>query len=214
MTIQEELWKGEFGDSYQARNLLTQEEIDLRIPFWENLLKTIYMNCGSVPNSFLEVGAGQGPNLGAINHIFDNTIKYNNQQQIYATEINSSAREQLTTYIPNVIMVDDLSKVTNFADLVFTYGVLIHTHPAHVLPIMKDIYKASKRWIVCAEYFAPELRMIPYHGEQNALWLDDYGAKWVDNFPLRVIGYGFCWRKHTKLDNVTFWIFEKTEKMQ
>jgi hypothetical protein len=180
------------------------------------------MNCGGmIPQSVLEIGAGQGPNLAALKQIYEDAYQHANKIKpqpkkdipLYATEVNEKAKEQLKENVKDVHILDTITNISNVADLVFTYGVMIHTHPAHIKGLMDDIYKASKRWIVCAEYFSPETRMIEYHGEQNALWLDDYGSKWIDNYPLRVIGYSFLWKKHTKLDNITLFMFEKTEKM-
>lgn len=213
MTKQVELWSGAFGDQYQQRNLLTPEEIEIRKDFWQNVLVQIYKNSSPamIPSSFLEIGAGQGPNLAALNKFYTES---NLKVQLWATEVNKQAQEKLIENIKDVHLIgEELNNIGNIAELVFTYGVLIHTHPAHLKPLMDQIYKASKRWIVCCEYFAPETRSIPYRGEPDALWLDDYGSKWMDNYPVRCLGYGFCWKKHTKLDNITFWIFEKTEKM-
>ena len=210
MTKQAELWRGPFGDQYQTRNILTEDEITKRLSFFENIYRVIYSQGGAIPMSVLEVGAGQGPNMSALERLGP---KIQKSLKLYATEINEKAALQLQE---NCKQVEILQEVPNkpTVDLVFTYGVLIHTHPAHLRELQTKIYGASKRWIMCAEYFAPETRPIPYRGEKNALWLDDYGAKWIDNFPLRLIGYGFCWKRTTQLDNITFWLFERTDKMQ
>jgi hypothetical protein len=87
---------------------------------------------------------------------------------------------------------------------------LIHVPPDKILASMKEIHRCSKRWIVCAEYFAPEERELPYRGQRNALWLRDYGSLWLDNFPdLTCIATFFAWKRMTGLDNLTFWLFEK-----
>jgi len=208
MNKQEELWSGPFGDLYQERNKFTQDEVNNRLVFWDNVFKNIYMRSGVIPTSVLEIGAGQGQNLAAIQKL---SMQVEKQVELFATEINQSARDILKENIPSVNILD--KPLEEVADLVFTYGVLIHTHPAHVKRLMQDIYKASKRFIVAVEYFAPETRAVPYHGEKDALWLDDYGSKYIDNFPLRILGYGFCWKRTTNLDNVTHWIMERTEKM-
>lgn len=210
MSQQIELWKGAFGDQYQERNLLTDEEVAYRIPFFTQLLQVIYTNCnGGLPDSILEIGAGQGPNMVALDKI---ALGMRRPLKLYATEANDKARDALQQNSKSTEILNDIPKIP-VADLVFTYGVLIHTHPAHLRNLQDKIFNSSKRWVMCAEYFAPETRPLPYRGEKDALWLDDYGSKWVDNYPLRVLGYGFCWKKTTKLDNVTFWLFEKTEKM-
>lgn len=210
MTQQIDLWKGPFGDQYQDRNSLTDEEVNKRGPLMEYIIKTIYMNAGGViPESVLEVGAGQGPNLAAWEKI---SLKIQRPIKLYATEINNKARENLKDNVKSIELLDEIPTIP-VADLVYTYGVLIHTHPAHLRGLQEKIYGASKRFIACCEYFAPETRPIKYRGENDALWLDDYGTKWIDNFSLRLLGYGFMWKKVTGLDNVTFWVFEKTEKM-
>lgn len=205
-----ELWQGPFGDFYQERNMFTDEEVSKRLALLQNIFQVIYMNCnGKTPVSVLEVGAGQGQNLAAIDKmskILSIPIK------LYATEINQKARLRLKENVPVVEILDDIPKQP-LVDLAFTYGVLIHTHPAHLMGLQRRIFDCSNRWIVCAEYFAPECRSMPYRGEKDALWLDDYGSRWLDNFPLRCLGYCFLWKRISGLDNVTVWMFEKTGKM-
>lgn len=224
MTEEIKLWEGDFGDKYQERNVVTKEEIDIRQNFWENLLRIIYQNSGTLPKSILEVGAGQGPNLAALQNIYDNMYKMAVEAKkdvkipkldvtYWATEVNQKAQEQLKTNVENINILPTIRGTKNIADLVFTYGVLIHTHPAQLKGLLEDIHGASKRWIVACEYFAPETRAISYHGKDQALWLDDYGSKYLDNFKLKVIGHGFCWKRMTKLDDITFWLFEKAEKL-
>lgn len=207
MTDQKELWSGVFGDAYQERNRLTAEETAKRQQFFEGIYRVIYQNCGDYPKSILEIGAGQGPNLSALERL---SIKIQKPIKLYATEINQKARIELSQNVPNVEILTD-TPPENLADLVFTYGVMIHTHPAHIAALQSKIYKASKRWIMCVEYFSPVTRAIPYRGEKDALWLDDYGGKWLDNHSLKVIGYGFCWKRITGLDDVTFTLFEKMD---
>jgi len=205
---QVELWSGPFGDLYQDRNKFTQQEVALRLSFWDQVFKNIYMKCGAIPKSVLEIGAGQGQNLAALQKL---SMGIEQQIELFATECNDKARILLKENVPGVTLLARPEE--KVADLVFTYGVMIHTHPAHLKQLMRDIYAASKRWIVCVEYFAPESTNKLYHGEKDALWLDDYGKHWLDNFSLRILGYGFCWKMTTQLDNVTQWTMERVEKM-
>lgn len=208
-TEQQKLWSGTFGDYYQDRNKLTEDEVEKREPFLLNILQWVYGVTGHAPKSLLEVGAGQGPNILALERI---SIKSTMPIKLYATEINQRARLHLSENSKTVEILDAIP-AEPIADIVMTYGVLIHTHPAHVKSLMGQMFKASNRFIVCCEYFAPETRPVTYRGEKDALWLDDYGSKWLANHSLRLIGYGFAWKKVTGLDNVTYWLFEKTEKM-
>jgi len=210
MTQQADLWSGPFGDFYQERNSLTEEEVDRRATFLSGVFKLIYTINGSVPKSVLEIGAGQGPNLSAIRKIeLENSVPIKR----YATEINEKARLKLQENVKDVEILHAIPN-TPIADLVMTYGVMIHTHPAHIRDLQTKMYNATNRWILCCEYFAPTTRPIVYRGEKDALWLDDYGGMLMRNFSLRLLGYGFSWKPITGLDNITFWVFEKTSKMQ
>lgn len=209
MTTQTDLWKGPFGDLYQERNAPTEKEVEARYKIWDTIIRSAYSHTGYFPNSILEVGAGQGPNLMALEKL---SLDISKPIKLYATEVNEKARLKLQENVKSVEILHDIPKM-ELADLVYTYGVMIHTHPAHIKGLQQQMFDASKRYICCMEYFAPETRPVVYRGEKDALWLDDYGSKWLDNFPLRILSYGFLWKKTTGLDNVTFWLFEKTRKM-
>ncbi len=193
-----DLWINEFGNDYTARQANT---LDARTQIWKMLLPE---NCESV----LEVGANVGQNLEAIGNISD--------CELYASEPNDMAREELinSRYVPltnvNSNFADKLGWPDDIADLVITSGLLIHIGPRKLLPSMKEIHRCAKRWIISAEYFAPQEEMIPYRGHQDALWRRDYGSLWLDNFPdLHCQAAIFAWKRMTGLDNLTFWVFEK-----
>ncbi len=209
MSQQTELWQGPFGDLYQDRNRLTKEEVDKRVDFLDMILKGIYSIHGTTPKSVLEVGAGQGPNILAFEKL---ALNISQPIKLYATEVNQRARVHLSENSKTVEILDQIPSMPT-ADLVMTYGVMIHTHPAHIRDLQTKMYDASNRYILCCEYFSPELRPQTYHGEKDALWLDDYGSKWLDNCSLRLLSYGFSWKKISGLDNITFWLFEKKGKM-
>ena len=59
MTKEIELWKGAFGNDYVGRNPVTEENIENRKALWNSILGTV-VNIGYQPQSFLELGAGQG----------------------------------------------------------------------------------------------------------------------------------------------------------
>lgn len=210
LTKQQELWQGAFGDDYHTRNPNTDDEIDKRIAFWELVLKNFYGVCGVIPKSFLEIGAGQGPNLIALEKI---GVRHGIPFKCYAVEVNQKARLALAEASKTIDILPQIPQVP-VADLVFTYGVMIHTHPAHVRELQRSMVDASNRFVMCAEYFAPTTTPKPYRGESDALWLDDYGSLFLNNFPLAVVGCGFAWKRVSGLDNVTFWLLQKQGKMQ
>lgn len=206
MSKELDLWKGQFGDDYIKRNTPTEEQLTARKNLWGAIIG-LTGNTG-FPKNILEVGAGQGINLQALKEIYQlNSLDV----RLSAIEPNLAARaileeKKLANEIPR-----DLDVLpSGFYDLVFTSGVLIHINPEDQLKTIQNIYRVSKSYIVCIEYFAPELREIKYRGQDSALWVRDYGSLYLDNLPLQCLGFGFCWKRLSGLDNLTWWLFKKT----
>lgn len=206
-------WKGEFGDDYSKRNELTPELIEARTNLWYNLFSII----GDVPNSMLEIGAGNGQNMIAIG----NAITFMSQQQgnkplkstLYACEPNGQARANLENNVPYVNSFPDsiynINLEDSAVDFVFTSGVLIHIPPDQLDKAISEMYRVSSKYIFIAEYFAPQCEEIKYRDNDGMLWRNDFGGLFLDKFKLRVMGYGFYWKRLTKLDNLTWWLLEK-----
>jgi spore coat polysaccharide biosynthesis protein SpsF len=160
------------------------------------------------PESILEIGANLGINLRALRAL--------TAARLFAVEPNDKARSILVK--DGIVAATDVrsgvASAIDFGDdavdLAFTSGVLIHIHPDDLLVSLREIYRCSKRWIVCVEYFSDKIEMIPYRGHNDRLFKRDFGSFWLDNFPkLRPVAYGFAWRRVTGLDNLTWWLFEK-----
>lgn len=195
-----DLWAGDFGNDYTRRN---SADPSARLQIWKTLLPR---HCESV----LEVGANIGLNLEAIGRF--------SVAELYGCEPNDLAREQLEDIVsPTHVTADYAHKIRfpdGIADLAFTMGVLIHIPTDKLLPSMREIHRCARRWIICGEYFSPSEEMIPYRGHDNALWRRDYGSLWLDNFPdLQCISTMFAWKRMTGLDNLTFWVFEKGQRL-
>jgi pseudaminic acid biosynthesis-associated methylase len=209
MTDQIKLWKSKFGDDYVDRNLPTEDNIAARTMMFTKILNTL-LTPMYVPKYILEVGAGVGANLSALNDIYNHHGATINR--LSAVEPNDKAAKHLD-HIEGCTRIGvnafDIDAQDHSFDLVFTSGVLIHIHPNDQMRAMKEIYRTTKKNIICIEYFSPELREIKYHNEEKALWTNDYGSLWMNNFPLQCLGWGFEWKKATGLDNVTWWSFQK-----
>ena len=194
----EDLWRGRFGDAYTVRNNTLNADAG-RAAVWHLVLPD---NVRSV----LEVGANVGKNLEAIDNC--------REVELYAAEPNELARQELENIVsPHNITADWAHKLSfpdNVADLGFTCGVLIHVSSDKLVPSMREIYRCSRKWIICAEYFAPSEEMVPYRGHDDALWRRDYGSLWLDNFPDLHCHFAlFAWKRATGFDNLTFWLLEK-----
>lgn len=195
-------WQGEHGDEYHKRNGTNDW-------FWERaaLLQKVIGCCGSGPRgskdafsgSILEIGAGRGSNLQSLLHLGYWPLK--------GVEPNAFARTELEKDKDIQVFDGTASNPGCTADLVFTFGVLIHIPPDELLAACQGIYDAAQRYIVCIEYFSAEPEEKPYQGRN--LWKRDFGGFWLDSFDLRPLGCGFAWKRTTGLDNLTWWAFAK-----
>ena len=183
-------WKGQFGDDYHARQFQKNRAV-----LWDKVLDLLPDKILDV----LEVGAGTGANLEALRRL--------SYHELWGLEPNDNARAKLQGHFRVAHgEAENIQAEDRTFDLVFTYGVLMHL--IDPVPAMREMYRVSRGYVMCAEYFSPCLRHMPYR-DHVPLFADDYGSLWMDNFELKVVGYGFCWKRATGLDNVTWWLFQK-----
>lgn len=204
-TQQEKLWRGDFGDAYVGRNAVSDDKLAALTAHWAKILRATE---GAPARQILEVGANIGLNLRALRRL--------TTAELHAVEPNAGARavlERDAVLAPDRIydrVAGDIGLPDRSIDLVFTSGVLIHIHPDHLLAACREMHRIARRYVVCVEYFADQPQEVPYRGQTEALFKRDFGGFWMDNFPdLRVLDYGFAWKRVTGLDNLTWWVFEK-----
>lgn len=204
-TEQLQFWRGDFGNAYIDRNAATSEHLRARVAMWAKI-----MNClvGDPPRSILEVGSNIGNNLRALRTLTG--------ADMYALEPNAEARRVLIEdgVVPSDQAVEGFAAKIPMADgtvdMAFTSGVLIHIHPNDLPESMREIHRVARRYVVCIEYFSDKPEMITYRGQDDRLFKRDFGSYYLDTFPdLRVVDYGFAWKRLTGLDNLTWWLFEK-----
>ena len=204
-TEQLQHWSGEFGQGYIQRNMTNPDNLRARTALWSDVMSCMM---GQPPKAILEVGSNVGSNLLAIQNISD--------AELFAVEPFDDARKVLIE--KGVVKAENAFAASaqsipmedGSVDMAFTNGVLIHIHPDNLLDACREIYRTSRRYIVCIEYFSDKAETIPYHGHDNLLFKRDFGGFWMDNFPdLRVMNYGFNWKRVTGMDNLTWWVFEK-----
>jgi len=204
-TPQVDFWRGAFGDAYTDRNALSGDALRARTAMWARVLEPVRSR---PPASVLEVGANVGINLRALSGLLD--------ADLYAVEPNAAARGRLSEsglVQPDHVFDatgDDLPLADGAVEMVFTSGVLIHVAPERLEATCREMHRVSSRLIACVEYFSvsPEERTYRDHSER--LFKRDFGGFWWDLFPdLRLLDYGFFWRRATGLDDLTWWLFEK-----
>jgi pseudaminic acid biosynthesis-associated methylase len=204
-TFQSQLWRGGFGADYTERKSLDDAKLAALTNHWARILRCTE---GAPPSSILEVGANIGLNLRALRRL--------SGARLHALEPQAGARERMAQdgVCARADIHDGLAQSIPLPDgaveMAFTSGVLIHIHPDQLGPALAEIHRVSSRYIGCIEYFNDKPATIPYRGQTDALFKRDFGGLWLDSFPnLRLLDYGFAWKRTTGLDNLTWWMFEK-----
>jgi len=193
----EGIWSGDFGNEYVGRNPVNPA---LRQEFWRGVTTRF------PARSILEVGCNLGANLRPLSAVTSGV-------SLAGIDINSTALAHLHASAPAVKLSRASARALPFGDrsfdLVFTCGVLIH-QPPEVLPLaMAEIVRCSRRYVLCAEYYAPHETEVPYRGQTRALFKADFGAIYASRFALRIVDterlIGPGW------DDVMYWMLEKGE---
>lgn len=198
-------WSGEFGDRYTERNARTTDAVRGRTRIWGEVFREIV---GDMPASALEVGPNLGLNLQGIQALAP--------MDFWGLEPNPAARERLVAdgVLPAERVIEGFGHKIPLADgaveMAFTCGVLIHVDPSLLEQTVREIHRVSSKYVFCAEYFSPKAETIQYRGETDLLFKNDFGSLYLDLFPdLRLVDYGFFWRRTTVMDDCTWWLFRK-----
>lgn len=196
MNVQERWWAGDFGNEYTQRNKIDWQ---WRRSFWELMVEK------AQPRSVLEVGCNAGHNLLALRSV-DPTMK------LRGVDLNGEALAQAREHSLDARDVSGLEVGKLWPqhfDLVFTAGVLIHVAPADILPMMRSIVRASKKWVLAVEYWAPVEEAVTYRGHEDRLWRRPFGGLYEDlGLTMEATGElgngdGF--------DLCTYWLLKKPE---
>jgi pseudaminic acid biosynthesis-associated methylase len=206
MNKQEQLWSGSFGDEYHERNV----ELAPRYDIWERILDDP-SDFGSVHGAVvrwklvrkvLEFGCGNGENLTAIKELLPSV-------ETIGVDVNGNCLG------PNVGDLryegSILSAVMAPADLVITCGLLIHIAPPDLPKAYQTLYDTSRRYICVMEYYNPTPVEVEYRSMDSMLWKRDFAGEMMDKYPLKLIDYGFEYHRDGVLDDITWFLMEKTE---
>lgn len=191
----EQLWGEDFGDAYTVRN---QDGFYLRKDFWAKIAKA------TTPATVLEVGCNSGNNLKYLGSA--------SKAECYGIDINKSALRKSRITMPGLNLIygkaRELPFKDNLFDLVFTCGVLIHQPEESLYEVMAGVVRCSKKYVLALEYFRPTRSVIPYRGENAALFGDDYAGIYQKEFHLRQIDSGLL-KKDQGFDGVTWSLMER-----
>ncbi|MEO6235368.1 MAG: pseudaminic acid biosynthesis-associated methylase [Vicinamibacterales bacterium] len=192
----EGIWGGEFGNAYVQRNPV---DPGLRQSFWQGIAERFPVT------SILEVGCNLGANLRPLVRVTGDGVR------LAGIDINATALGALHGAEPSLRLTRASGRALPFADgafdFVFTVGVLIHQPPELLPLVMDEIQRCSRRFVMCAEYYAPDPVEVPYRGQTRALFKADFGGLYARRHGLqvretdRLLGPGW--------DDVTYWVLEK-----
>lgn len=201
-TAQDAFWAGAFGTDYIARNA-SDALLASNLHFFSTALRA----AGRI-ESCLELGANIGMNLRALRLLYT-------ELRVKAVEINPDAARQLGSSIgAENVHEGSLFEYapSELFDLVLVKGVLIHLNPERLPDAYDRLYRASRHWVLLAEYYNPSPVAIPYRGHADRLFKRDFAGEMLDRYSdLRLVDYGFAYRRDPAFpqDDITWFLMEK-----
>ncbi len=181
-------WAGDFGREYTDRNALSLPEMDVLYKELYGITRT-EMNSRFIGNldrdiMVLEVGSNIGNQLFYLQKLGFKNL-YGIELQSHAVELSKSRTKGI-----NIIQGSafDIPFKDGFFDLVFTSGLLIHIAPGDIADLLNEIYRSTKQYIWCFEYYADEYARINYRGHADLLWKTNFSKLILDRFTnLRLV---------------------------
>lgn len=165
-----EFWMGDFGDKYTKRNTGNIDKVyeerfgltrtNINYPFLSDMDKDI---------SILEVGCNNGLQL--------DVLKKDGFTNLWGIDINQKALNQVRKDTSlNIVEGSalDIPFKDQYFDVVFTSGVLIHIPPKNLFQVVDELYRVTKKYIWCYEYFAEKCQEIVYRLHKNKLWKNNF----------------------------------------
>lgn len=201
LSPQELFWKKDYAKHYIAKN----KKFDHKkgVEAWRLMLKK-----AEKITSVLECGCNIGRNISFLEKVLPRATKSVIEISKPAFDIVTK-NYKLESAFHGAICDFHLEKKF---DLVFSIGVLIHIHPKDLVKNMQKLYVNSKKYILIGEYFSRTPTMITYQGKKNRLFKQDFGKKFLQNFPVSLVDYGFLWGyryDRAGFDDITWWLFQK-----
>lgn len=201
-TEQEKFWANEFGTDYIERN-----QGDQLLASNLNFFTKALQQAGKI-ESCVEFGANIGMNLKSLKLLYP-SIK------LKAIEINDNAANILGEFIgsDNVYNGSIFEyNVGSKVQLSLIKGVLIHINPNMLQKVYEQLYDASEKYILIAEYYNPSPVTLNYRGHDDRLFKRDFAGEFLDKYPdSELIDYGFSYRRDPAFpqDDITWFLIKK-----
>ncbi|WP_415380073.1 pseudaminic acid biosynthesis-associated methylase [Halosimplex sp. TS25] len=180
-------WDGEFGKEWTERNPDTVEELDNQYQqkFGQTRTALNEQFLGEIETDarVLEVGCNTGVQLKALRELGFESLYGIDVMEYVIRETHRKSPEL------NVIEGDvlDIPFKTNFFDLVFTSGTLIHVPPSDIDSAMREIARCADTYVWGYEYYAEEYVEIDYRDHENLLWKTDFPERFEVETDLELV---------------------------
>jgi pseudaminic acid biosynthesis-associated methylase len=179
-------WGGKFGEAYTERNASTVEEME------EKYKQNFGLPRSELNESFLgdldrdlrilEVGTNVGIQLELVERLGFQDL-FGMDVQRYAVREAHRQRPALNIIEGNVL---DIPFKSDYFDLVFTSGLLIHIHPDDIGQALNEIVRCTRQYVWGFEYYSDEYEEVRYRGNDNLLWKTDFARLYVQNFDVEL----------------------------
>ncbi|NQV00050.1 MAG: methyltransferase domain-containing protein, partial [Parcubacteria group bacterium] len=168
-TQQLEKWAGNFGKEYTDRSVYAAGLDNFYKKIWgvtrSEMNKEFISEKQKDIVNILEVGSNLGYQLACLQ-----SMGFKN---LYGIEIQDYAVEKSKEMTNNINLIRgsgfDIPFKSDYFDMVFTSGVLIHIKPSDINIILDEIYRCSKKYIWGFEYYADQYTEIEYRGNKDLL---------------------------------------------
>lgn len=194
-TPQVGVWKGDFGKKYTDRNRIKPAE---KKPIFRRMFSELRIS------SALEAGCNRGHNLVALADLFE--------IEPVGIEPNAYARRRARISDPRISVLNgtifNLPFKEGSFDLAFTSGVLIHIRLKDLPRAIRELYRVSRRYLMCCEYYDEKETPVCYRGRDNLLWRRDFRWHFLKLYPrLRMLRSGHYGEEIGH--RMDWWVFEK-----
>lgn len=184
LTPQEKVWRTDFGEDYNLRNMYSNIELDRGYKNTMGISRTEMMEkfIGNLDREIkiLEIGCNIGIMLVNLQEMgFKN---------LYGIEIQPKAIEHALERTNGLKITEASAYEIPFEDkefdLVYSTHVLIHLDPEKINTALKEIYRCSKKYIFGNEYYSDNLTEIKnYKGRNNIAWKRNFSGLYTKLFP-------------------------------
>lgn len=160
----EALYAGDLGDAYTQRHERVPQE---RRGLWNRILGYGFPNAAGIRpiETILEVGCNVGGNLLGFAVVGRDLAK------MTGVDVNVGALSRLDPRIKGVRgSAAKIPLPNDYADLVFTCGMLIHVPSGDLDKVFDELVRVSARYVLTVEYEDAYERMIPWRGHDGILW--------------------------------------------